>query len=164
MAEDHGSHTCLERACRSTGETTPWSIRCKVKKKYWQRTHKYGIRLPKTVKEAYEIDKATGTDYWHQAIDKEMKNVRVAFQFSDDDSIPVGHELLTVHMVFDVKMSLERKARLVADGHKVEEQPKEYTFSTVVTRESVRLFFLLAALNDLDILSADIQNAYLSWQ
>ena len=36
------------------------------------------------------------------------------------------------------------------------------TFSTVVSRDSVRLFFLLAALNDLNILLADIQNAYLS--
>ena len=32
----------------------------------------------------------------------------------------------------------------------------------MVSRDSVRLFFLLAALNDLNILSADIQNAYLS--
>jgi hypothetical protein len=32
----------------------------------------------------------------------------------------------------------------------------------VVSRDSVRIFFLLAALNDLNILSADIQNAYLS--
>ena len=32
----------------------------------------------------------------------------------------------------------------------------------MVSRDSIRLFFLLAALNDLNILSADIQNAYLS--
>lgn len=125
----------------------------KVKKKYWQRTHKYGIRLPKSVKEAYEIDKATGTDYWAKAIEKEMKNVRVAFEFNDGDEIPVGHEELTVHMVFDIKILLEQKARLVADGHKTEEQPKEYTFSSVVTRDSVRLFFLIAALNDLSSLA-----------
>jgi hypothetical protein len=35
-----------------------------------RRTHKYGIKLPKTTAEAYEIDKETGTDYWHQAIMK----------------------------------------------------------------------------------------------
>ena len=28
----------------------------KVKSKYWERTHKYGIRIPKTIKEALEID------------------------------------------------------------------------------------------------------------
>ena len=36
------------------------SILSKVKSKYWQRTHKYGIRVPKNVNEAYEIDKENG--------------------------------------------------------------------------------------------------------
>ena len=30
-------------------------ILSKVKSKYWQRTHKYGIRIPKSVEEAYRI-------------------------------------------------------------------------------------------------------------
>ena len=42
--------------------------------------------------------------------------------------------------------------------------PKDMTYATVVSRESVRLAFLAAALNDLNILSADIQNAYLEAQ
>ena len=33
----------------------------KIKSKYWQRTHKYGVHMPKSVKEAYKIDKETGT-------------------------------------------------------------------------------------------------------
>jgi hypothetical protein len=36
------------------------------------------------------------------------------------------------------------------------------TFLSVVSRDSVRIAFTLAALNGLDILAADIQNAYLS--
>ena len=36
------------------------------------------------------------------------------------------------------------------------------TFASVVSRESVRIAFLIAALNDLDILAGDIQNAYLN--
>jgi hypothetical protein len=35
-------------------------------------------------------------------------------------------------------------------------------YSSVVSRDSVHLAFLIAALNDLEILSADIQNAYLN--
>jgi hypothetical protein len=56
---------------------------------------------------------------------------------------------------------LTRKVRLVLNGakHKV---PKEMTFSSVVSRERVRITFTLVALNGLDILAADIQNAYLS--
>ena len=78
-------------------------ILCKAKTKYWVKDRKYGIRLPKTIKEALSIDKETGTRFWREAIEKEMKNVMIAFEFSDDDVIPVGHSELTVHMVFDVK-------------------------------------------------------------
>ena len=33
------------------------SILQKVKSKYWQRTHKYGVKIPKSVEEAHHIDK-----------------------------------------------------------------------------------------------------------
>eukprot|EP00804_Cyclotella_cryptica_P013817 CCRYP_019427-RA/>CCRYP_019427-RA protein AED:0.38 eAED:0.39 QI:0/0/0/1/0/0/3/0/267 len=56
--------------------------------RYHKRTHKYGIELPKTVEEAYAIDRATGTTFWHDAIEKEMKNVRVAFDVLADGVAP----------------------------------------------------------------------------
>jgi hypothetical protein len=63
---------------------------------------------------------------------------------------------------FDVKIGdLTRKARFCANGN-VSDPLKESTFSTVVSRDTIRLFFLLAALQGTDILSADIQNAYLN--
>jgi hypothetical protein len=68
------------------------------------------------------------------------------------------------HWVFDIKMAtLQRKARLVANGNETD-APKDITYSSVVSRDSVRLFFLLAALNDVEVLSCDIQNAYLTAQ
>jgi len=134
----------------------------KGKTKYWSRTYKYGIELPKTVQQALEIDSHTGTTFWHDAIDKEMKNVLPAFKFTDDDQIPVGFKHITCHMIFDVKMvGLVRKARFVAGGH-LTDPPVESVYSSVVTRESVRIMFLTAALNDLDLLGADVQNAYIN--
>lgn len=38
-------------------------IIAKVKSKYWKRTHKFGIQVPKSVREALEIDRETGTDF-----------------------------------------------------------------------------------------------------
>ena len=43
--------------------------------------------MPHSVQEALTIDKETGTDFWWQAIQKEMKKVMVAFEF-DDGSTP----------------------------------------------------------------------------
>ena len=40
--------------------------------------------------------------------------------------------------------------------------PSIMNFSTIVTRESVRIAFLLAGLNKLDVQAADISNAYLN--
>ncbi len=51
-----------------------------IKTKYWRTTHKFGIKIPKSVEHALQIDREMGTDYWRQAIKKEMKNVCVAFQ------------------------------------------------------------------------------------
>jgi hypothetical protein len=134
----------------------------KVKTRYWKKTHKYGFELPKTVAQALAIDKATGTDFWAKAIAKEMKNVRPAFKVMDDGAKkPVGYKEIKCHMIFDVKMDFTRKARFVAGGH-MTDPPSSITYSSVVSRESVRIAFTIAALNDLDVLSADIGNAYLN--
>ena len=55
----------------------------KVKSKYWRSTHKFGIEIPKSVNEAYKIDQETGTAHWTRAIEKEMKNARIAFEKVD---------------------------------------------------------------------------------
>jgi hypothetical protein len=132
-----------------------------VKTRYLKRTHEYGIRLPKSVPEAYQIDQETGTDYWHQAILKEMKNNAVAFQFLEEgENVPVGSKWIPFHMIFDIKCDFTRKARFVAGGHWTD-APNSITYSSIVTRDSVRIGFLIAALNDLDILAAEVGNAYL---
>jgi len=137
------------------------SIISAVKTRFKKKTHNYGIQAPKNIEEAYQIDKAMGTDYWHQAVLKEMRNNAVAFKFLEEgEQVPVGSTWIPFHMIFDVKCDLTRKARFVAGGYWT--QPAtQITYSSVVTRESIRIAFLVAALNDLEILSANIGNAYL---
>lgn len=136
----------------------------KVKSKYWQRTHKYGVEIPKSVAHALALDKKNGNALWWDAILKEMANVRIAFDVFDGEKkdLPPGFQQIACHMIFDVKLgeNFRRKARYVAGGH-VTDPPASITYSSVVTRESVRIALLVAALNDLEVLSADIQNAYL---
>ena len=92
----------------------------KVKARYWANTHKFGIELPKTVEDALKIDERTGTDFWRKAMGLEMNNVLSAFEFIDDDVVPKFYEHIDCHIVFDVKMDLTRKARLVAGGHQTD--------------------------------------------
>ena len=42
----------------------------KIKSKYWRTSHKFGIRVLNTLKEAYEIDRQLGTDFWTKGIAK----------------------------------------------------------------------------------------------
>ena len=66
------------------------------------------------------------------------------------------------HMIFDVKFgeNFRHKTRLVAGGH-MTEIPATLTYSSVVLRDSVRIALMIVALNDLQVMSCDIQNAYL---
>jgi Reverse transcriptase (RNA-dependent DNA polymerase). len=131
--------------------------------RYLKRTHKFGIELPKTVKEAFELDKKNGNTLWADAIAKEMRDVRVAFKIlPDGQPAPVGYQRIPCHMIFDIKMEdFRRKARLVAGGH-MTKAPATITYASVVSRETVRIALLMAALNDLNVKVGDVLNAYIT--
>jgi hypothetical protein len=134
----------------------------KIDARFAKKSHKFGIAVPTTVKEALQMDKDNGNTLWWDSIQKEMKNVCVAFNILDDDAnLPPGHTFVRCHIVFDVKMDLTRKSRYVAGGH-MTKPPSSVTYASVVSRESVRIILTLAALNGLDVLSSNIQSAYLT--
>jgi hypothetical protein len=54
-------------------------IIAKLNSKYWVRTHKFGIKIPKTVAEAKAFDLENGDNLWWEEICKQMRNVRPAF-------------------------------------------------------------------------------------
>ena len=121
--------------------------------------------------DALRLDEETGTNLWRKAIEKEMSKVSVAWKEHEGTGTPqdaregrvadmIGFQEIKCHMIFDVKMDFTRKARFVAGGH-MTEAPGSITYSSVVNRDSVHLGFLIAGLNDLDILAGDITNAYL---
>ena len=57
--------------------------------------------------------------------------------------------------------NFRHKARFVAGGHTTE-TPMSLTYSSVVSRDLVRIILLIAALNGLQVMACDIQNAYLT--
>jgi hypothetical protein len=106
---------------------------------YHKHTHKYGIEIPKTVDEAYAINKATGTTFWRDAIEKEMKNVCVAFNvLLDGAAPPPDNQFICCHMIFDVKMEdFYCKAWLVAGGHATK-APATLIYASIVSRETCK--------------------------
>ena len=82
-----------------------------------KKTPKFGIEMPKTVKEAAKLDAKNGDTECMDAIVKEMKNVRVAFDIlKDGDRTPIGHKKINCHLILDVKIDdLRHKARLMPE-------------------------------------------------
>jgi len=139
----------------------------KMKSRCWRMTHKFGIRLPHTVEEAPRSDKEMGTDFWRKALEKEMSKVKVAWKVHDSHTLEqmqrgealefIGFQEIKCHVVFDVRMDFAWKCRFVAGGHTTD-TPSSITHSSVVSQDSVQLAFVIAALNNLDVMSCDLQN------
>ena len=74
--------------------TFSWWVAHVLKKQDWiiaavssgmiKRMHKFGIKVPWTVKEALQFDKENGDTQWLDAIVKEMKAIHIAFKILKD--------------------------------------------------------------------------------
>ena len=130
-------------------------ILAKVKSKYWLRTNKFGIRIPKSVEEVKKIDEQNGDTLWWDAICKEMRNVRPAFEGREGkvENITKDYQFMQCHMIFDIKFgeNFRCKARLVAGGH-MTDTPITLTYSSVVSQDSVRIVLTIVALNELSVM------------
>ena len=136
----------------------------------WRKTHKFGIIITKTVKESLSIDKTTGHTFWELIIQKEMADVIIAFEkgahgmenMNYGNFLP-GQQDIGSHIIFDINMdgNFTRKFRFVAGRH-TNGPPAEITYSSVSSRDSVWLAFMIAELNDIDVFDAYIGYAYLN--
>ena len=124
--------------------------------------YKFGVQVPRSVKHALELDKANGDHAWEEAINKELGQIQEfgTFRHMLKEESLSEFQKIPYHIVFDVKFDGCHKARLVAGGN-FTDQPSEDVYSGVVSLESIRLLFVLAAMNKLDIWTADIGNAFL---
>jgi hypothetical protein len=79
-----------------------------------------------------------------------MKNFHITFeenQGSISDCLPPGYQKIECHMIFDIKMgeNFHRKVCMVAGGHTTK-MLSSLTYSSVVSRDSVKIALMIAAL------------------
>ena len=123
---------------------------------------KFGIEVPKHYKDALRLDKQNGNTLWQDAIKTELDQINSYNTFKDNGrTIPKGYKRIPVHFVFDVKFDLRRKARLVAGGHLTKPIFNDAPYTGIASIKSIRICVFLAKLNDLQICTADVGNAYL---
>ena len=94
-----------------------------------------------------------------------MENVRPAFEAFEGgaEQLPSRFQEIKCHMIFDVKIgeNFRRKALLVAGGPTTD-APATLTYYSVVSYDSIQIALTIAALNELEVMACDIQNAYLT--
>lgn len=79
-----------------------------------------------------------------------------------NEPIPVHPTHINYHFIFNMKFNLTRKVRCVVGGHRKKVVPPKHIYASVVSRYSIRIEFLVAALNDVNILTRDIGDVYLN--
>ena len=122
------------------------------------------MQIPKSADEAYAIDEAIANKLWTDAIREEMMKIKGAIRVHEGSLDELsGYQQITGHITFDIKLGegFRRKVRFVGDGHKTE-TPNSVTYSSVVSRNSLRIMLMIADLNDLGKEGADIEYAYLT--
>ena len=104
------------------------------------------------VKDAYPLDEKNRNTLCQDTIQKEMENMKIAFQ-----TIPKGEkpfQYVIFHMVFDIKME---------DFHRQWQEAispihQTITYSSMVTRETVCIFLTMAALHNLEVKEEDMDS------
>ena len=61
--------------------------------------------MPKSVTEAYALDKKDGNTLWGDSIAKEIKDVKPFLKIMEDsERVPIGFQCINCHMIFYVNM------------------------------------------------------------
>ena len=148
----------------TTSSPTPLDHKLQAAKSHQGPNFKFGVQVPKNAAHARSLDKLNNSTLWKEATDKELKSLKdfKTFRALDKgEKAPEGYIQIPYHFVYDVKFDQRHKARLVMGGHKTPDVPDVEVYSGVVSIETIRTAFVIAARNNLQVCAADISTAFL---
>ena len=125
---------------------------------------KYGIRVPRNAKKATQFDQENGNLLWTKEILKELEALMSMKVFekllsSLRKSRAKSFQFAPLRIIFDVKVDRRRNARLVIGGHVVDSSGHK-VYEITMKSVSARILMTIAAVNNLDVMTVDIGNAY----
>ena len=116
------------------------------------------INVNGMVKQAIYLDKKNGKTKRQDAIKKklaQLEEFKIFRVLAAGEKLPDTYKQIPYHFVFDVKLYLRAKARLVADGNWTE-LINEGIYFGVVGMDDVRLGFTLGEMNRLKCCAGDV--------
>ena len=138
-------------------------IKGKTKKQKQGPKYKFGVRVPRGVKQSRAFDEENGNTQWGDAIKKEVSQLMEQKTFrvlAQGEHAPAGYQMIPLHHAFDVKYDGRYKNRIVAGGNHTDLIDTDM-YSGVVSIDTVRLVTLVGVLNGLSCIATDISVAYL---
>ena len=92
----------------------------------------------------------------HTTVNENVLPSFEAYEGNKEDLTP-GYQQIKCHMIFDIKLgeNFRRKVRLVGVGH-TKTAPYSIKLLSVVSRDSVRIPLIIAALKNLNIMAFNI--------
>ena len=123
----------------------------------------FGIEVPKHHNHAMELDWKNGSSKWFKAEQAELRQIFEYNTIIDKGKgfkMPHKYIKINVHFVYAIKHDGHHKARLVAGGH-LTDLPSDSIYLGVISLKCIWLVIFLGQLNNLQIYSTDIWNAYL---
>lgn len=129
-----------------------------------QLEEKYGVKIPRNMNDAMELDRLNGDTGWFDAVNKEIGSLLEleCFTFYSPSYKPgPEYQFAPLRMIFEVKQDGRKKARLTIGGHVVDAQGIS-TRSTVVKTISVRLIDLICHRDGLTLKHGDVGNAFIT--
>ena len=127
--------------------------------------YKFGYEITRDYKHEMELDAAAGKHRLQEVTQLEMDQVRDYDIFIDKgefnvSKIPRGFQRLQVMLTFDVKHDGRHKVRLVARGD-LTDTPVDSVYAGVVSLRGFCMCLFLAKLNEMEVYTTGISNAYL---
>jgi hypothetical protein len=80
----------------------------------------FGVQVPKSNKQALELDKINKNNLWELALQKEVGQLGDYDTFENfgyDANAPDGYKRIRAHVIYSVKHDGRRKCLCVAEGH-----------------------------------------------
>ena len=120
--------------------------------RYLKKSHKFGIKIPRFVKQSLHLNSKTDNNFWADGINEEWDNVKEKFEILLDGEVST-HRSPICAMQYNIWYEngfFRHKARLEAEGY-MTEALATITYASAMSRETVKILLIIAALNDFEV-------------
>ena len=120
---------------------------------------KFGTQIPNNLQHAYKLDKVNNDKGWKKSMNSEVNSINKNQIFTilkEDETLAEGYQRIPYHYVFDAKFGGKKKCTLVTRGDKAPDVAKNNVYSGVISIETIRVEFVLAAMKKIEVCIADI--------